>query len=103
MEVKGDYLRRANLLMRPQDAAGHHPAAPAQVGHASHATMQGWDGWWDSVGHAPGQHSVGHAQVGSHPGEPAQVGHGIWWDNVGHVPGHDAVGHTAGQVESLLI
>ena len=74
MEVKGDYLRRANLLMHPQDAAGHHPAAPAQVGHASHATMQGWDGWWDSVGHAPGQHSVGHAQVGSHLGDPAQVG-----------------------------
>ena len=68
MEVKGDYLRRANLLMRPQDAAGHHPAAPAQVGHASHATMQGWDGWWDSVGHAPGQHSVGHAQVGLNVG-----------------------------------
>ena len=94
IEVKEDYLRRANLLMHPQEAAGHHPGGPAQVGHGI---------WWDSVGHAPGQHSVGHAQVGSHPGEPAQVGHGIWWDNVGHVPGHDAVGHTAGQVESLLI
>ena len=27
MEVKGNYLRRANLLMHPQEAAGHHPGA----------------------------------------------------------------------------
>ena len=78
--VKEDYLRRADLLMRPQNAAGHPSEGPAQVGH----------------------HHGGNAQVGHLRGGPAQVGHGIWWDNVGQAPGQDAVGFPAGQVESLF-
>ena len=142
MELKEDYLRRADLLMRPQDTAGHssdgpaqvgrHPGGPAQVGHhpGGPAQVGGiggiWD--WDCVGHAPGQPSVGQAQVGSwtrlgrggramkgtgrvkkFPRRRALVGHAV---GSGHCPdgqpqcdqplGQDAVGHPTGQVESLF-
>ena len=75
VEVKGDYLRRADLLMRPQDTAGQPSVGQAQVG----------------------RHPGGPAQVGG-------IG-GIWdWDCVGHAQpvGQDAVGHPTGQVEILF-
>ena len=132
IEVKGDYLRRADLLMRPQEPAGQpsvgqaqvgrHPGGPVQVGGIGGI----WD--WDCVGHAPGQPSGGQSQVGSwrrlglggramkgqgrvkkFPRRRALVGHAV---GSGHCPdgqprcdqplGQDAVGHPTGQVESLF-
>ena len=91
IEVKEDYLRRANLLMRPQNAAGH-PSGHAEVGHypggpaqVVHYPSRPWHPRRTFVGHAVGS---GHCSNGQPQcDEPV---------------GQDAVGHTTGQVECLF-
>ena len=121
IEVKEDYLRRANLLMHPPDApgqpsagpaqVGHHPGGPAQVGHPAQRPSVGgmqnkinrggvskYGGWGRRVfkkrgfGKTPmGRALVGHA-VGS--------GHCSDGQPRGDQPaGQSSVGQSAGQVE----
>ena len=90
-EVKEDYLRKADLLMRPQNAAGH-PSGHAQVGHypggpaqVVHYPSRPWHPRRTFVGHAVGS---GHCSNGQPQcDEPV---------------GQDAVGHPSGQVESFF-
>ena len=132
IELKEDYLRRANLLMHSPDAPGQPSGGPAQVGsHPGGPAQVGHGIWWDSVGHAPGQPSAGHAQVG-HPAQRPSVGgrptQGGWYPGwggrvskkrgfgktpmgrarvghavgSGHCSGQSTVGQSAGQVERPL-